>query len=52
MSSPNLDVSQLNEVQQTALQTYTSVTDQEPLAAIPILQRAEWNVQIGNSQVL
>jgi FAS-associated factor 2 len=47
MSSPELDISQLNEVQQTALQTYTSVTDQEPLAAIPVLQRAEWNVQIA-----
>ena len=47
MSSPSLDISQLNEVQQTALQTYTSVTDQEPLAAIPILQRCEWNVQIA-----
>jgi FAS-associated factor 2 len=47
MSSPNLDISQLNEAQQTALQTYTSVTDQEPLAAIPVLQRAEWNVQIA-----
>src|SRR5271154_6228379 len=47
MSSPSIDISQLNEVQQTALQTYTSVTDQEPLAAIPILQRAEWNVQIA-----
>lgn len=47
MSSPSIDISQLNEVQQTALQTYTSVTDQEPLAAIPVLQRAEWNVQIA-----
>lgn len=47
MSSPSIDISQLSEVQQTALQTYTSVTDQEPLAAIPVLQRAEWNVQIA-----
>src|SRR2546423_5511078 len=47
MSSTNPDISQLNEVQQNALQTYISVTDQEPLAAIPILQRAEWNVQIA-----
>jgi FAS-associated factor 2 len=47
MSIPSIDISQLNEVQRTALQTYTSVTDQEPLAAIPILQRAEWNVQIA-----
>ena len=47
MSASELDISQLNESQQTALQTYTSVTDQEPLTAIPILQRAEWNVQIA-----
>ena len=47
MSRESLDISQLNDVQQTALQTYTSVTDQEPSAAIPFLQRAEWNVQIA-----
>src|ERR1700761_9072124 len=45
MSAPN--ISQLTASQQEALQTYTSVTDQEPLAAIPVLQRAEWNVQIA-----
>lgn len=45
MSTP--DISQLTALQQEALQTYTSVTDQDPLAAIPILQRAEWNVQIA-----
>ena len=42
-----MDISQLSEAQQTALQTYTSVTDQEPLAAIHLLQRCEWNVQIA-----
>lgn len=47
MSSPTPDISQLNESQQTALQTYTSVTDQDPVAAIPLLQRSEWNVQIA-----
>ena len=41
------DISQLSQSQQEALQTYTSVTDQDPLAAIPILQRSEWNVQIA-----
>jgi FAS-associated factor 2 len=45
MSTP--DISQLTAAQQEALQTYTSVTDQDPLAAIAILQRAEWNVQIA-----
>ena len=48
MSSP--DIAQLTEAQQTALQTYTAVTDQEPLTAIPLLQRSEWNVQIAISR--
>ena len=43
MSTP--DLSELTAAQQEALQTYTSVTDQEPLASIPLLQRSEWNVQ-------
>jgi len=45
MSTP--DISQLNPAQQEALQTYTAVTDQDPIAAIPLLQRCEWNVQIA-----
>lgn len=45
MSSP--DISQLTAAQQEALQTYTAVTDQDPIAAIPLLQRCEWNVQIA-----
>ncbi|KAJ9630142.1 uncharacterized protein PV06_04985 [Exophiala oligosperma] len=45
MSAP--DISQLDPAQQEALQTYTSVTDQDPLAAISLLQRCEWNVQIA-----
>ena len=48
MSSP--DIAQLSEAQQTALQTYTAVTDQDPIAAIPVLQRSEWNVQIAISR--
>lgn len=48
MSTP--DLAQLSETQQTALQTYLAVTDQDPLAAIPILQRSEWNVQIAISR--
>lgn len=47
MSSSPPDISQLSDSQQEALQTYTSVTDQDPITAIPILQRAEWNVQIA-----
>jgi FAS-associated factor 2 len=45
MSTP--DISQLSASQQEALQTYTAVTDQDPLAAISLLQRTEWNVQIA-----
>lgn len=48
MSTP--DITQLTESQQTALQDYTDVTDQEPGAAIPLLQRSEWNVQIAISR--
>lgn len=48
MSTP--DITTLSEAQQTALQTYTSVTDQDPIAAIPVLQRSEWNVQIAISR--
>jgi FAS-associated factor 2 len=47
MSSSPPDISQLSESQQEALQTYTSFTDQDPLAAVPLLQRSEWNVQIA-----
>lgn len=48
MSGP--DIAQLSAAQQTALQTYTAVTDQDPIAAIPLLQRSEWNVQIAISR--
>ncbi|KAL9131341.1 MAG: hypothetical protein Q9217_000720 [Psora testacea] len=47
MSSSGSDPGQLTESQQLALGTYTSVTNQEPSAAIPLLQRSEWNVQIA-----
>src|ERR1700761_9331800 len=45
MATP--DISQLTSSQQESLQTYTAVTDQDPIAAIPLLQRCEWNVQIA-----
>lgn len=47
MTDSTPDISQLSEIQAEALQTYTSVTDSDPIAAIPILQRAEWNTQIA-----
>ncbi|PGH15963.1 hypothetical protein AJ79_02130 [Helicocarpus griseus UAMH5409] len=47
MSSEDLDISQLSSSQQDALQTYIAVTGQEESAAVPLLQRSEWNVQIA-----
>ncbi|KZF19721.1 UBX-domain-containing protein [Xylona heveae TC161] len=47
MAGTEFDIAQLNEDQQLALQQFTSVTDQEVEAAIPILQRSQWNVQIA-----
>jgi FAS-associated factor 2 len=41
-----MDLGQLSPAQQEALQQYTAVTDQEVEAAIPILQRSQWNVQV------
>ncbi|KAL4880120.1 hypothetical protein BJY04DRAFT_191729 [Aspergillus karnatakaensis] len=45
MSSP--DISELSETQRSALETYTAVTDQEPVEAIALLSRSQWNVQIA-----
>lgn len=50
MSNQDFDPVQLNESQQLALGTYTSVTNQEPSAAVPLLQRSEWNVQVRHAQ--
>ena len=47
MSTEMPDISQLSATQKEALQSYISVTDSDPITAIPILQRAEWNVQIA-----
>ncbi|RMZ81090.1 hypothetical protein DV738_g2513, partial [Chaetothyriales sp. CBS 135597] len=41
------DIAALSASQQEALQTYIAVTDQDPIAAIPLLHRSEWNVQIA-----
>jgi len=46
MATPQLDIAQLSEEQQLALQQYTAVTDQNLDAAVPLLQRCEWNVQV------
>ena len=51
MTDVNLGIDQLTETQQAALGTYTAVTNQESVAAIPLLQRSEWNVQVFTSNV-
>lgn len=43
-----VDVGQLSPDQQEALQQYTSVTAQDIKDAVPLLQRSQWNVQVGN----
>ncbi|CAG8954276.1 hypothetical protein HYFRA_00005896 [Hymenoscyphus fraxineus] len=47
MATPEIDISTLSEAQQLALQQYTSVTDQDIQAAIPLLRRSQWNVEIA-----
>ncbi|KAI9849883.1 MAG: hypothetical protein M1837_000097 [Sclerophora amabilis] len=47
MAGDELDVGQLSENEQLALQQFTSVTDQGLDAAIPLLRRSQWNVQIA-----
>lgn len=47
MTSPAVDLSSLTEDQQLALQQFTSVTDQELSAALPLLQQCQWNAQIA-----
>jgi hypothetical protein len=46
MASPVIDIGQLSESQQLALEQYSAVTNQEPSAAIPLLQRSQWNIQV------
>jgi FAS-associated factor 2 len=47
MADSNVDISALSADQQSALQQFTAVTDQDTAAAIPLLRRCEWNVQIA-----
>lgn len=47
-SDGSADSGQLSTGQQDALQTYMTVTGQEPDAAIPLLQRSQWNVQVSS----
>ncbi len=41
-----LNLSRLTAAQQEALQQYSMVTDQELDAAVPLLERSQWNVQV------
>lgn len=41
------EAGQLSPTQQDALQQYLAVTNQEPKDAIPLLERSQWNVQVG-----
>lgn len=45
-SADEVDIGRLSESEREALQTYTTVTGQEPAAAIPLLRRSQWNVQV------
>ncbi|KAL4806552.1 hypothetical protein BDV18DRAFT_137778 [Aspergillus unguis] len=50
MSSSGPDISELSDSQRSALETYTAVTDQDPVEAIALLGRSQWNVQIAISK--
>lgn len=45
-ASVNVDVDHLSEAQQLALQQYMSVTNQDSHAAVPLLRRSQWNVEV------
>ncbi|KAF1811442.1 hypothetical protein P152DRAFT_437813 [Eremomyces bilateralis CBS 781.70] len=45
---PNLDA--LTDIQRDALQQYRDVTNQDVEAAIPVLERSQWNVQFAISR--
>ncbi|KAF2150772.1 hypothetical protein K461DRAFT_323147 [Myriangium duriaei CBS 260.36] len=47
MTDSSVDLSSLSPDQQSALQQYTSVTAQDIEAAVSLLRRCEWNVQIA-----
>ncbi|KAJ5819365.1 hypothetical protein N7474_004956 [Penicillium riverlandense] len=46
----DLDIGQLSDSERSALETYTTLTGQEPAEAIPLLRRSQWNVQIAISK--
>ena len=47
MADPPIDLTQLTQDQQLALEQVTAVTDQELSTAVPLLQQCQWNAQIA-----
>lgn len=47
----DIDLDSLTAEQQIALQQFTSVTDQNLAAAVPLLQKCEWNVQVSHRSI-
>ncbi len=48
MADGDFDPTQLSDNQKEALGTYTALTNQEPSAAISLLERSQWNVQVSS----
>lgn len=46
MATEEPNTRQLSEPQKLALEQYRAVTDQDVGAAIPLLQRSQWNVEV------
>jgi hypothetical protein len=46
MADAGANIDSLTPAQQEALQQYTAVTDQDVPAAIALLERCQWNVQV------
>ena len=42
----DMDLDQFSDSQRVALDTYTAVTNQELAAAVPLLERSQWKVQV------
>lgn len=51
MATPTADISQLSDSQQAALQQLLAVTGQEVDQAVPLLQRSQWSVEVGCSDL-
>jgi FAS-associated factor 2 len=46
MADDEVDLSQYSPEQQTAIQQYSSVTNQNLAEALPLLERCQWNVEV------